>query len=404
MIIIHWLLNLSILIHCIWRGIKFNFYTVALISFQIYMMPTYFGKTYINNIYFSEIDPRIYLIVDFIILFLYYKMQKVKYFNYEVIKQPDKITRINIIIILIMIYIALIYCILDVGIVTLSLHKKVFNELVNTNIYNFAIWGSLITYCYGLIYKRKGIIFFSTIVIIFTLFVGSRAFIATLFIITLAIKWRESINILKTNKKGIIIAIFIIFSLLVYKTIYKDIKTFDFISVFNKLTSKDTYIDILYFPESYTTFSLFNYVVDTGYNIDLQTSIHKILSVIPFYKETDGIILRMSAIFKNYIFYTSYGLANSIWGEVFAMGKYIGIVIFTILWGTILRLGNRYLFIQRIKSIFIIPVVTYIAFYVNRLDLVQIYGPIKNVILIYIIYSIIDIIMRSTSRNNKINL
>lgn len=402
MIIIHWLLNLSILINAILKGIKFNFYTIALISFQIYMIPTYFGKTYINNVYYSDIDPRVYIIVDFIIIFLYYKLKRVKNFKYDVIKQVDKISRINIIIILIMIYIGLIYCVLDVGPATLLLHKSVFNESVNSVIYGFVLWGSLVTYCYGLIYNRNGIIFFSTIVVLFTLFVGSRAFIATYFIITIAIKWKESINILKTNKKGIFIAIITVFSLLIYKNIYKDIKVFDFGTIISKLTNIDTYKEVLYLPESYTTFSLFNYIVENGYNIDIETSIYKILNFIPFFKEPDGIILRMSSIFKNYIFYTSYGLANSIWGEVFAMGKYIGIIIFTGLWVSILKLGNRYLFKQTIKSIFIIPVVSYIAFYINRLDFTQIYGPIKNIIILYIIYCIIDIFTRSTT--NKIDL
>lgn len=407
MILIHYFISIVVLILFLKRK-RFDLLLIGFISLLIYFLPTFYSYTSITKYYYSKINFNTYLLIDTMIVLFYLfvlvndffiKRKSVKVaFNFNT---NDKYTfkLINLVI-----YSVFVVVILDLGISNLVQTKSFINSNINSLGYSFVIWSSLVVYTFGLKTRKRLYLVYSVVIILFSVFIGSRAILATAFVITLVIKWSESKRFIKDNRLGVISATVFALIVLVYKELYKYVKAGDFKSVFEAISNIGTYKSVLEFPESFITFSLLNYTIDNNFRLGNEHLNGILISIIPGLNNMyDTSMLRMSSIYKNIIFDTHFGLANSIWGESYAIGGFWGVYVFFIIWLLFLAISNWLIGKSTIAIVFIIPLATNLSFYIHRLDFVQVIGVFKNIILVSIIYVLVRIIVVILPKNKVIS-
>jgi len=390
--VVYWLLACLIIIYLATMR-RFDFFSIGVISFLLYTSPCFWGDTYIPGIYYGAISDDTYLAVNSMLMVIFLSM-----IIYDLVTRiPDNKIGTDIIsvrfqvsmnLLTLLSIAAMMYTIYDLGFLNLVNSKRVISGQINTVSYGFSLWSALVVFTYGKITKKNIILLVSLIPIFFNLFIGSRSFAATVFIIYFLLLWYNDRQFIVRNKKSIVFSFVTFLGILVYKEIYKVVKTFDLGLIGSILTDSSTYTKIFKLEETQVVLSTLNYVLDIDYKLSYYEAIARIVSVIPFANNyiTD-VSIRFSSLVKNEIFDAHYGLASNIWAETYSMGGYLGMYIMVCLWIVLLMQGNKMLNKGTVlQKIFLIPAFVQVAFYIHRLDFVQIVAIYKQILLIFIIW------------------
>lgn len=266
--------------------------------------------------------------------------------------------------------------------------KNILVENVSS-IFSFAIWGTILCFLHAVKNNNKKNIGFSFFLILITVLIGSRAYLATVIIGWIAIKSGTIRSTLRENLKIFIIGGIGVLALLLYKNIYMAVRALDFSNIKSVLSSGIAITSISDIAEFRTVFSLYDYVVTSGFRLPFVDSIARIISIIPMannYLELEYPI-RLSDYLKNEM-HSSYGLGSNFWAESVAMGGLLLLCIMTILWLIYLKKSSRFIKEKSDASIFVISSAAYISFYIHRLDWIQVMGCFKSIIIIYFLYFI----------------
>lgn len=259
-------------------------------------------------------------------------------------------------------------------------------------LYSLAVWGSVLCFMYGM-HKHKRLYMIAAILLILMTFIsGSRAYLATALVDVIVIKAKRVRNIIKSNTRVIIFGIFAFLFLLVYKNIYSEVRALDFEAVLRILSSPKTYSNMLDIAEFRIILSIYNYVIENSFHLPFTDSIVRVVSIVPFVNDYIGTSypLRFSAIAQYDFFGASYGLANSFWGETYAMGGFVFLMLITELWLYFMKWCNKFISGNGRLSPFIMVMACYFSFYLHRLDWLQVLGCMKSVLVFYLIWYVIN--------------
>ena len=258
-------------------------------------------------------------------------------------------------------------------------------------LFSFAIWGILLCFFYGVQTGRRWYVVLSAVLILVTVLIGSRAYIAAALVGVLVMKAQVIRNAIRANRKVLILGFVAAVLLLLYKNVYKDIRALNFAAAVRTLTTWKTYADMLDVAEFRINSALFNYVVETGFRLPAPDSAARILSVFP--KVNDFIPtkypIRLATIIKENFFNASYGLASSFWAESYAMGRAPFLALITVLWLILVRRSGRHLQAPGRSSPFAVTAASYCCFYIHRLDWVQVCGCLKSVVFFYLVWLVL---------------
>lgn len=240
------------------------------------------------------------------------------------------------------------------------------------------------------------------------MFIGSRAYVTTAIVVVLVYNWEKIKFSIKTNLKLFVIGGLLLFAILVYKEIYIYVKDFDFNKVASILLNSQTYIDTLSDnAESRVVFSIYNYVITNNFQLSNVDTFARVMSIFPIANDfiDTTLSVRFSTIMMNNVFNTTYGLASNFWAESYAMWGIKGIFLAQFIWMLVLFKCNKYFYMLKNKSCFILTIASYCSFYINRLDYVQVFGMIKSVLFVYFIwifsYYILDLLYKN-KENGKL--
>ena len=264
-------------------------------------------------------------------------------------------------------------------------------------LFSLSIWGILISFGYSLQAKKRGITILCSICLLLILILGSRSYFTVGVIIALLYYLENIAKFAKNNIKVLIFIVILAFGLMIYKEIYKYVRALDFQSVISVLTSVDTYEKILTSSESRTTFSLYEYIVQTDYHLSIGDSLVRIISIIPFVNNlipTEHSV-RFSSIATNEIFHSSYGLGSTFWGESYAMGGALFLFLMTAIWIGLLKKYSSNLNENNPTFCFVVPFISYVSFYIHRLDWVQVWGAFKSIAVWFIVFWVINNLLSS---------
>lgn len=234
--------------------------------------------------------------------------------------------------------------------------------------------------------KKKWLVILCFTLLALNLFAtGSRAYFAVGILLMLIFYLREKAVRIVSHPKILILSGFLFILILVFKVVYVDIMLLDFSSVFQKITSVDTYLLALNFGESEVVSSHFAYFVDKGPSwLGVDYIVHRLLSIFPFlpslYENASGVMYyRFSSIILDEYRFFGFGLASNIWAELYSLAGGGGIFIFIFLWlSTIYHLNAKFLsgsFYGIYPYLYAFSI--YFAFYLHRVDLTFILGFFK---------------------------
>lgn len=405
LIVIYILLCIITAFHFLKR--KFDILTFAAFAFIFYTLSCITGEVWISRAtgyyYYEQISFKTYLLVYFQLLiinicpFISFKKPRTVSSSYKSggIGKSEK-SAYNFICLIS--FIIFVYNILFV--VGLNSFFSTFGKseiIASTNsFFSYSIWGILISFSYGIQNKRKFMTILSSIVLVILLILGSRSYPVIALLILVLSRISEVKKAFISYWKQIVLICVVFVALLVYKEVYQYVRALDFSVVWERLKNWRTYVDIINNGESRTTFALYNYVVDHDFRIPLMDSLARIFSVIPFINNffPTTLPIRFSGIAKDIVFSSSYGLGSSFWGESYAMGGTVFLIAITVIWSIAIKHFSKKCIIENKTFPFWSTFMMYIAFYIHRLDWVQVWGSFKSIILWYFVFWFLKSILK----------
>lgn len=386
---------------------KIDILTVGSICFIIYHIYGFGNELFIHSreraeyyLYVSRISASLHiilclqiLVLIFAILIYDFRKQKKELFNthklYNRDKHPIEIEKTFFIlgIICLLYYLANV---LNIGFSKLSGDKaEVWSE--TGLFYVSSLWGAMGLYTFALINNKKKYYFIALIPVLIHLFIGSRAYFATIAITTLLVYGKSIGNRFFKKNRLIFLSAITFILIMAYKTFWLDIKALDFNSVYRKLKDIETYKFVFRLGEPRIVLSNYNYIIETGFKLTFHDVVARIATFIPFLNRfiyaPNGLLL--SKVIQNQ-FNAKYGLASSLWGEAYAIGGYIGIFVFFIIWIIIITRADKMIEKPSWYSYILIPYFVYLAFYAHRMDIMKIIGNFKMVIFIMFLFWFIN--------------
>lgn len=250
-------------------------------------------------------------------------------------------------------------------------------------LYSLAIWAAILCFVEGALHHKKWRFFSSGILILITVLIGSRAYLATALAAFFVIKAGKIKNVLKANIRIAFWGGSAIIILMLYKNIYSEIRALDFSEAINRLRNLSSIVDV---SEFRIINAVYNYVTESDFRFPFNDIAVRILSGIPFLNDYIPSIypLRFSETIQHEFFSATYGLGGNFWAETYAMGGYLFLLAVTFIWGICIEKATKIMVRQ--DSVFLIVVVAYCSFYIHRLDWIQVWGCVKSVLVIYICY------------------
>lgn len=380
--------------------------SIAAISYMLYTSNCIIGKVWIPqsgiNAYYANISIQTYTLIYFQLLIIYiflFKLRykavsgvKIKSFHYESSYiNSVKDNKLYWIILVFLSYIIIFYyLIFKVGLSVFFSYASKGSILSETSmLFGLSIWGGLVCLLHYYLERNICGTILSSGIIILSVLLGSRAYIATAFVGVLLIKsfgWdnKKVVNKNKTKRRIILLGIIMLLFLIIYKLIYKEIRAGDFVGALKVISDSKTWIGLFDIDELRIVCADYNYTVDNHIRIPMLDVIARILSIVPF--ANDYIPLSFPLRYSDFLqtsIHTTYGLASNIWGEAYAMGGSVFLLLFTLIWLNGLNAVNNR--IKTSKSPFLLTVVSYLCFYIHRLDWSQVMGCIKLVLVLYLL-------------------
>ncbi len=289
-------------------------------------------------------------------------------------------------------YLSCLISIINIGPEILSISKKSYVAKSGLPFFFFLYYPAAMSCLFFVTSKRYKLAFYSSLPLIFYIFVGFRAAAVITFITGFFIfYYNQKIFNLRLYKPFLLVVTVFTFFVL-YKFSYIGLKLGDITTIANMIENDPRFPGLLEFL-AYAFFSAeFGQAASNlsmTSSMDLSNSYSfkdALVGSIPLVDFISGISeeeSRFSTVIESYAnpgF--SYGLGSSIWGEIFQAGGYGGVIIFSVL--LIFTIFQYNLSFRRSKNKFVLFsfFIGFLAFYVHRNDFVLLTGHIKNIVII----------------------
>lgn len=369
MIFLYWLISIVNFIYLVTKKRNIDLFTVTFLAFIYYNFPAFFGNiTFEGYIINMDIDNKVYYflifvqILFFIVIFIHDKKINIEELEQRKKRDFPKYFIYSIFLVTIMFYLVEFYI---SGINTfLSVRKT---EVDSSIFYGFGLWGALISFFLGVRYRYNFITVGSFVFILFSLFVGSRAYIATAILGWLVLKNNKKIRIINSWKNILFVVTSFLF-LVFYKTIFKAVKTLDLTLIIEDI-KKLKINELSFFGEANAVMSNLNIILVNEYTSKFYSVFDYLIYQLPF----SGIFLskdytRFSEFISNYVHPNiHFGMASNFWGEIYSVFGNVGMYLSAIIWVLFICFTNALLHVKR-SVILIFPAVIYSVFYIHRVD------------------------------------
>ena len=393
------ILFIILLMYVVLKKRKFDFFSIATLSFVLYYFPVFIGhlrnidtgnsvnisnKTYLCIIVFGSI------LLFFMLFFDKYYIKRfnrnsIKIVNTNIINSKNELSNLCIFILSIFGLVLMFITIVNYGMFINNFNKV--KLLMNANkVTEYMKYIGLFVFVYSFIFKGKFINLCrinSLIIILYTFLLGHRSFIVIgiIAIFMHFVGTKESvrlIDIIKRNRKKFVLIILCLLFFLFVKNIFAAFLSGNYELVLTRLSDKNYYVDTLLESESNIIMNNLNNIVTYGFKYDFFDFILGILSLIPL---IGGKLLNMVNYTSfetkmNYAFNSHFnegiGIGSNYIGEAYSIGNIfflIFITIFTLLFIKFL-ISKRNDTYNPFIYVFISIVLTYFTFYIHRNSLV----------------------------------
>ena len=404
MIFLFYLFNVIGLIYFVLKKRQFDFFSLAYFSELVYFMPGFFGKTSYQlgraSIESQILDGTYIVMCIFIAILLFFTLlyDSKKHIVSKSDYKKSYIGEILLIISLLMVYLLLN----SDGILLLTLEKKDLMSEVSSSLLLMETTASL-SFVVFFLEKKRVLLFLSLSVLILDLVIGFRfAFIISIVsILFIYLNSLGKFQLIVFWKFGISMII-IVFILIISKEFMYGLK-FGFSDYsLQQFQTVDFYLNALKKSEPFTIVSILNEVIKNNFKTDFE-QLFAILKLIPFSETIFNIqIIGFNDKFQHILFpYVSYGLANNIFAQIWSLGGYSGVFLFSIIYFYLLYLGNILM-----KNNFK-PLITLIfslqSFYIFRNDLLYQITLEKKYIISFLFAYFINVFIKNILKGKYLN-
>lgn len=379
--------------------------SIAAASFILYSSNCIIGKVWIPqsgyNAYYSDISFQTYslIIIQLLIIYLFLLFKRygiesriqIKSIRYEKSYKQNINNKLYWRFILVLAYgIIGYYLIFKIGLSSFFSYTTKGEILSETSfLFGLSIWGGLICFYHYYLSRKYVGAALSFGIIIISVILGSRAYIATAFVgvlLIISFGWNKRVilNNSKTKRRIILLGTVMLAFLIIYKLVYKEVRAGDFVGALTVLSNSQTWLNLFDIDELRIVCANYNYTVDNHIRLPLSDVMARLLSIIPF--ANDYIPIEFPLRFSDYLqssIRTTYGLASNFWGESYAMGGPVFVAFITFAWLFGLSAVNDRL--KKTESPFLLTIVSYLSFYIHRLDWTQVMGCLKLVLVLFIV-------------------
>jgi hypothetical protein len=229
------------------------------------------------------------------------------------------------------------------------------------------------------------------------LWLGSRELFACVFISTTVIYMSEvgRVKLVSKWRTGTLLLAIGAFIFMI-KFSYVHLKKGDLNAVFEQLQSRWYYFRVFLLSEPAVNQAVLNRVVETQFKLPISSLFDSLYFLSPAHRLFGPIeATSFKDLYQPKLFpQVQKGMANNIWAEMYAVGGYGFVILFTFILSSIVACSNHFLYLSRkniIKSVIAISFF-YTCFFVNRSDLNYLLSRIRIVVFTFIVMSIISFI------------
>lgn len=370
----------------------FDFLTVGFISQQIYFSPCLVDFFLKNDVYYLySINNGVF--ITGIILILSFVLCSIKlYENCTMAKSHlDLGFKYHALFSTLLAVISFIISIYQAGPILFNSAKA---EVLNSIDRFYILWS--ISALYGLavstLFNQKKYIYINIFLILITIYIGFRSIAAIAVISALVIFFvnqNEKVNLLLDHYKKIVLGFLFGVFFLVYKGIYIAVKFQNYDTVFEKIKSKDFYLEVLFNAEPFGIQRIFSDVLQYDFFIGLE-NLNRFIFLFTLFSNDLGIDTRSFNDYFQPALYgdVGYGMGSNVWAHMYSSGGWILLIIFILLYSISLRWLSKKIYFSSVyyKPVFIV-IGAYWSFYIHRNDLFYQLGLEKRVIIIFLIVS-----------------
>jgi len=403
------------LIYFVFVKKRVDLYTLAFVSALVYFLPAFFGFTAhsVGKVrVFQAIQTNQYLIMFFVLLSIVLSS-----FIFDLIKNKDNRfvgdearNKYILLFSLGVLLFSLFMMIFSMGVSNILSEDKA-DVLGARN--RWYVLFSVVVPLYGLIaaFQKNNFHFIvSVISVLFLTFIGFRTPLM-IFVLSGGLIYFSSLNrpIYKViNLKSFFASTFLIMFLFVYKKIYVQVKLGNWDVVKERLTSSELYIAAITESEPFVTQDILNSTLRYAGNIEFDFISGFLSSFMLFGDE----ILNTSNGFMKFVNSTlyshiDYGVASNIWAQMYALGGWTGIIIFSIVFNSVIAL-----FVIGMKTRFLTVKVLYAnlgvlwVFALHRNDFSYLTTQQKRVVLVFVLVLFVSLFFKKMKLGsmNKVGL
>jgi hypothetical protein len=213
----------------------------------------------------------------------------------------------------------------------------------------------------------------NALLLLANLYVGFRVdlVIAVLALCTIVMARRGPVRFISYWRTGLLIAAFGVL-LFVYKYILFALKALDTDLLISQLSNPDAFKLIFLYSEPFVAQGTLNEVIRQGFFVGADHLQSVFLLFVPFANELGAEVVGFNDLFQPTLFssVTEYGLGSNIWAEMWAVGGWAAIVLFSAVFAAVLvsssimarRLGPE-------GTALLVTLAVYWSFYIHRNDL-----------------------------------
>jgi len=376
------------------RRRRFDFFAVSTGALLIYFFPAFLGYTHmVTRGYFSKIPAEVYavmiciLTLHFTIIFIYDASAEglsVRPINAQ---QRLFITHLGWMLLLVA-TVGLVMLWIEAGkAAILSLDKRVMKEAFG-RWYILFIYPGQLAYLSGLTTHERKIVLLSAFYIIFSLFLGDRTPITLMAVATLVYLWCNRRTRLITRFRLLLSGLAALALVLIYKRCYLVIKRGDWGLLMNRLADPNTYHAAIEKAEPFNTFSILNEVIRQEFTLPFSYLKNALITLFspPYMLDIMGVEpQKFHDLYRVPLFGPGEaGLAANIWAEMYSVGGVIAVSVFAMLWSILIAIGSYWYAKARVARPLVLTLFAYLAFYIQRNDLLFMVQITKRFVIIWI--------------------
>ena len=369
---------------------KFDFFTMAYISANVYFLPGFFGYV----VYYPaetkvELLPEVYLVMTCVLTSILMTSIIYDLVGRKQVKQIKfKNSELNLRMLLIISIASFVLMFITMGNQLFVTDKVILMSNLNRFYLVWSVSTSLLIIT-AFIERKIKIVCFGFIFLAFDIYLGFRSnfAITVISIFTIYMNQKKFHRLIIGNFRLFVLGGIAAVFFFVYKQIHAVIKLGRWDIVTERLVDLNFYFNSIIHSEPFVIQSTLNEVINQNFTVSPSYLMNILYLFIFFAPQLGANIKDFNDYFQPTLFpNVDFGMASNIWAEMYSINGWSTLILFIIFFNIVIFLANKFLLIENssIKSV-VTLIMIYWVFYIHRNSILYEINLSKRILFIWII-------------------